>query len=148
MPGIVVSSGSNNPMLTSKLRRGAFPPDKRDWHRGAGGISARGRCRTLRYINCSRRAGLVCDYFCEIGTSEAPLAFSSAAFSVARAPAMILMMSLLLSLQSYSKIGPLIALKGTMAVHGFVQVEGSLTVKLYSISSAATRVNRSVIFKV
>ena len=92
--------------------------------------------------------GLVCDYFCEIGTSEAPLVFSSAAFSVARAPAMILIMSLLLSLQSYSKNGPLIALKGTMAVQDFVHVEGSSIVKLYSIRSAATRLKRSVIFKV
>ena len=87
----------------------------------------------------SRTAAFVCDYFCETGTSEVPLAFSSAAFSVARAPAMMLMMSLLLSLQSYSKIGPSIALKGTIAVQGFVQVEGSSIVKLYSIWSAATR---------
>src|SRR5437879_7878656 len=96
----------------------------------------------------SRTAALVCDYFCETGTPEAPLAFSSAAFSVARAPAIILMMSLLLSLQSYSKNGPWIALKGTMAVQGFVQEEGSSIVKLYSIRSAATRLKRSVIFQI
>src|SRR5580704_10352286 len=83
-------------------------------------------------------------YFCEIGL----LVFSCAAFSSARAPAMMLTTSLLLSLHAYSNIGPLIAAKGTMAVHGFVHVDGSSTVKVYSMRSAATRLKRSVIFKV
>ena len=79
---------------------------------------------------------------------ELLLVFSCAAFSSARAPAMMLTTSLLLSLHAYSNIGPLIAAKGTMAVHGFVHVDGSLTVKVYSMRSAATRLKRSVIFKV
>src|ERR1700730_6027098 len=76
------------------------------------------------------------------------LTFSAAAFSVARAPARILTASLLFSLQSYSKIGPSIWLKGTIADQGFVHVDGSSIVNLYSIVFWSVRVKYSVIFKV
>src|SRR5690242_20540986 len=68
-------------------------------------------------------------YFWEIGTPEAALAFSAA-----RAPARMFTMSLLPSVHAYSKIGPFIAPKGTMADQGLVQVDGSSTVNLYSIA--------------
>src|SRR5690349_13202352 len=58
------------------------------------------------------------------------------------------MASLLLSLQAYSHSGPETVLKGTTAVQGLVQVEGSSTVNLYSIVSASLRVKYSVIFNV
>src|SRR5437016_13321081 len=83
------------------------------------------------------------NYFCEIGTPAGAWAFSAL-----RAPTMMFTASLLFSLQSYSNNGPGTELKGTMAVQGFVQVEGSSTVKEYSIVSLSTRLKRSVIFKV
>src|SRR5690349_21577028 len=67
-------------------------------------------------------------YFWEIGTPEAALAFSAA-----RAPARMFTISLLPSVHAYSKIGPFIAPRGTMADQGLVQVEGSSTVNLYSM---------------
>src|SRR5216684_528653 len=76
------------------------------------------------------------------------LAFSAAAFSATRAPARILTASLLFSVQSYSGIGPSIWLRGTIAVHGLVQVDGSSTVNLYSMVFWSVRVKYSVIFKV
>src|SRR5690348_6245124 len=86
-----------------------------------------------------------CD--CEIGTPDGVLG-SAAAFSALRAPTMIWMASLLLSLQAYSHSGPWTELKGTTAVQGLVQVLGSFTVNLYSIVSASMRVKYSVIFNV
>src|SRR5579862_4240473 len=56
--------------------------------------------------------------------------------------------ALLPSLQAYSNIGPSERLRGTTAVQGFVHVDGSLIVNLYSIVLASSRVKRSVIVKV
>src|SRR6202521_3274154 len=56
--------------------------------------------------------------------------------------------SLLFSVQAYSKIGPCIELKGTIADQGFVHVAGSSIVNLYSIVLWSLRVKYSVIFKV
>src|SRR5260370_17341742 len=72
-------------------------------------------------------------YFCEIGEDEPPLAFSSAAFSAARAPARIFTASLLSSLQAYSNIGPFTALMGTMPAQGLLHVVRSSLMNLYSI---------------
>src|SRR5580704_5198804 len=79
-------------------------------------------------------------HFCDIG-------FSSAAFfSEARAPARMLTASLLFSLQSYSKSGPVLAFNGAITDQGLVQVEGSSMVNLYSIVFALMRLKVSVIF--
>src|SRR5690242_19295762 len=88
-------------------------------------------------------------FACEIGTPAGALPLSfSAAFSALRAPTIILMASLLLSLHAYSHSGPATELSGTTADHGFVQVFGSSTVTSYSMVSASTRLKYSVIFNV
>src|SRR5260370_21702776 len=79
---------------------------------------------------------------------EPALAFSSAAFSAARAPARIFTASLLSSLQAYSNIGPFTWLMGMTADQDFVHVVRSSIVNLYSIVSLSMRVKRSVILTV
>src|SRR2546428_14162881 len=79
---------------------------------------------------------------------EPALAFSSAAFSAARAPARMFTASLLSSLQAYSNIGPFTWLMGMTADQGFAHVVGSSIVNLYSIVSLSMRVKRSVILRV
>src|SRR5437764_1038910 len=81
------------------------------------------------------------DYFCEMGAG-----FSAAFFSVARAPARMFTASLLFSLQSYSNIGPVLAVMGIIADHGLAHVDGSSIVNLYSMVSADMRLKYSVIF--
>src|SRR5207245_9274344 len=78
---------------------------------------------------------------------EPALAFSSADFSAARAPARMFTASLLSSLQAYSNIGPFTWLMGMTADQDFVHVVGSSIVNLYSIVSLSMRVKRSVILR-